>query len=150
MSKAFFSSDYFVDSETGHFLSGKHKRVAEIINDWNPQLFLCYVPYSDRTPGDNKPPFAVIHKQSDGNEYVVLTCEEEEVDERLIARLWSLDQSRPENEVNITLDAMAAAEEAMRLKKIMEQRAEMHDVAGSVFRSPLHTYRLTKTKVIKS
>lgn len=140
---------HIADPNSGRFLSEKHRRVAEIINEWKPDLWLCFIPPENRTIEDTEP-FAVIHRPPNGNEYVVLTCKEEEVDERLIAKLWAADRTRSGNDLNSYLDRLEAAQTALAMKEKMERFEEMHDQARHVFHSPLNSYRLSKDKVIRS
>lgn len=139
-------ADHIYDPESGRFVNQKHRRVAEIINDYNQDLWLCYLPPESRRPEDVEP-FAIVHRPANGNEYIVMTCREDEVDERLLARLWSADQTRPGNDALKYLEAKDRAAEALRLKEMMEKREEMHDQAHTLFKTPLHTYRMNGKKL---
>lgn len=142
-------ASHIADPETGRFVSAKHQRVAEIINEWNPDLWLCFIPPENRRPEDVEP-FAVVHRPANGMEYIVLTCKEEDVDERLIAKLWASDRTRSGNDVNDYLDKVEAAREALELKEKIERFEEAHDRARSMFHSPKHYYRLSKDKVVRT
>lgn len=138
-----FGAEYVFDPESGHFISEKHQRIAEIINDYNPNLFLAWIPPKDRVEGEQKP-FGILHKMPDGSEYVVSKFAEEEINEHLLAKIFMMDAVR--NDPMAYLESLEAAEEAIRLKKEIEAREEMHDRAKSILRTPLHTYRLSKDK----
>lgn len=116
-------------------LSVKHERIAEIIRDLDPNLELCYIPQEARSVFD-KHPFGVRHKQGG---YMVFTCAENEVDERLIARLIQGDTRR--GNVLGELEAQEAALRLVQFKERMEQQEEVRDFAQSVLKSPKNWYR---------
>lgn len=127
----------YLATEQG-FISAKHQRVAEIINEYDPDLELAWIPPNQRDPLDAGKEFAVMHTKN-GNRYVAMFVKEEEVDERLLARLWSADE-RNGNVLN-KLDAMNAAVEAMRLKEQMEQEEARADLARHILNSPKARYK---------
>lgn len=115
-------------------LSVKHERIAEIINDLDPNLELAYIPTEARSAFD-KHPFMVRHK----NGYVVMTMPENEVDERIIAKLIKRDTHRGN-----VIDELEASEAAMRLvqaKERMDIAEERQDFVKSVIKSPKNWYR---------
>ena len=116
-------------------LSVKHERIAEIIQDWDPNLELCYIPPEARSVFD-KHPFGVRHVQG---HYMVLTVPEREVDERLIAKLIKMDTRR--NDVLGQMEADEAALRLVMLKEKMEAQAEVREFAQTVLKSPKHVYR---------
>lgn len=116
-------------------LSVKHERIAEIIQDLDPNLELVYIPTEARSVFD-KHPFGVRHKQGG---YMALTCAEDEVDERLVAKLIQGDTRRGN-----FLGELEASEAAFRLvqaKEKMEEMEEKREFAHSVLKSPKSTYR---------
>lgn len=127
-----------LDPESGHFINGNHQRIAEIINDWNPDVYLCWIP-PDKREGTELTPYAVIHMPPGKPQYVIFTLSEEELDERVLERLWTNDTTK--HNVLSALEAREAAAEAVRLKKQMDEREEQKDFALSVLKSGLHTYR---------
>lgn len=122
---------------TGGALSVKHERVAEIIRDLDPNLELAYIPEDQRSAFD-KHPFAVIHTYR-GQRHVVMTMPENEVDERVIAKL--IRRNTHANDVLADLDAQAAARELMAAKAAMEEMEEKREFAKSVLRSNKSVYR---------
>lgn len=132
-------SDYTLDPTTGQVISDKHRRVAELIQEFNPSLRLVYIPYRDRTAEDTHP-YAVVHAPPGGKEYVVLSCREDEVDARLLAKLWTADQTNVD--VEDYLRKVNAAADLLEKKRIIELKEEARDKAATILRSRLHTYRL--------
>lgn len=134
-----FGTDHIYDSAVGHFISQKHRRIAEIINEYEPSLSLAWIPPDDRTE-DERFPFAVVQSRPGQEDYIVMLLREDELDERVLARLWTIDASK--NDPMARLNALEAARKAIEYKEELERREEMHDRAKSIFHSPLHTYRL--------
>lgn len=128
-----------LDEDTGRFLSSKHMRIAEIIQDYNPTLHLAWIPPDQRGELDREFPFCVLHFAENGKQYVVHKYRENEVDERILADLFSRDMSK--TDVLGRLEAEEKAREAYALKRRMEEAEERQDFIASVVKSPLHTYR---------
>lgn len=145
---ALLGSTHVWDEEAGQFVSAEIQRVAEVINDWNPDLRLVYIPQNERTVEDGGKCFGVAHFPDGKQPYLVMFCDESEVNHTLIARLWNMDQTRMD--VVQYLDTVNAAAEAVELKRKMEAEAEMHDQALHVLKSPLNKYRLDKNRVFTS
>ena len=117
-------------------VSETHRRVAEIIQDYDPYLELHWIPPGSRGPLDSKP-WAVVHRPPGKPAYYVLFAED--ADERLLARLFSAD-NRDKN-VLAEMDKMNDAVQALKLKKEMEERQDSHDLAASILRSRKIHYR---------
>lgn len=126
-------NDAVILGDTGA-LSVKHERIAEIIRDLDPNLELCYIPNEARSVFD-KHPFGVRHK----NGYMVMTMPEDEVDERVIAKL--IARNTATTNVLGELEAREAALRLVMLKEQMEIQEEKREFAHSVLRSPKSTYR---------
>jgi hypothetical protein len=131
---------YVYDADSGHFVSSEHQRVAEVIQEYDPNLYLMWIPPEKRELDDTQP-FAIVHMPSDGKQYVVRRLKEDEVDYRLLAWLWSNDQARKGNDVLGRLEAEEAARKALELKVEMERREETRELATSIVRSPLNWYK---------
>lgn len=116
-------------------LSVKHERIAEIIQDLDPDLELVFIPTEARSAFD-KHPFGVRHKR--GN-YMVFTMAENEVDERVIAKLIQGDTRR--GNFLGELEAQEAALRLVQYKERMEELEEKREFAHSVLKSPKSTYK---------
>lgn len=123
----------------GHFVSDKHMRIAEIIKDYDPDLELVWIPPENRLPEDNNKEFAVTHRLPGKNPYIVFYVSADEVDERVLARLWSADNGN--GSVLNKIDAMNAAVEAVKLKEQMDYEEERSDLVKHILKSPRATYR---------
>ncbi|HEX4851716.1 MAG TPA: hypothetical protein VFV08_12950 [Puia sp.] len=101
-------------------------------------LRLAWIPPNQRSAFD-KHPFAICHFPGDKPPYVVFTLAEEEVDERLIARLIAHDTHQGFS-IN-KLDAEYRAHLLVQAKNNMEDKEEARDFAHSVLRSRKHVYK---------
>lgn len=127
--------DIHVPAEGGYFVSEKHARIAEIISEYDPTLELAWIPPDKRAPGDA--PFAVIHRPLGQPEYVV--CYSDDVDENLLARVFSMDATK--NDIWAQVNASQAAAEALKLKKQMEELEEANELRESIIKSPKSVYK---------
>ena len=120
-------------------LSVKHERLAQIIYDLDDTLRLAYIPEDKRSSFD-KHPFAIIHSPSNGiPPYIAMTIAENEMDERVIAKLIKRDTHK-----GAVLDEMEAQEAALRLfnaNSALEEAEQKRDFAVSVLKSNKHSYR---------
>lgn len=137
----FLNFDVPVPTEEGYFVSEKQARIAEIISDYDPGLSLTWIPPDKREPGDK--PFAIVKTEPNGYRYVV--CYADDCDERLLARVFSMDSAK--NDVLSQIETERAAYEALRLKKQEEEMFEAHDLAGSILRGK-HYYKHNGVKYI--
>jgi len=129
---------YIYDADSGYFISEEHRRIAEIINDYNPDLYLTWIP-PDKRDLDETEPFAIIHMAPGKPQYVVRRCKDSEVDVRLLQWLWSNDTTK--HDVLSQLEAFEAAQRALKLKEQLEKEEAANDVASAIVRSPLNTFR---------
>lgn len=128
----------------GYFVSREHQRIAEIIQDYDPDLYLVFIPPADRNHDDpTEKPWAVVHMPGGKAPYFVFYADE--CDERILERLWRNDQNV--NNPLSELEAKEAAQQAIKYKKEMEQLEMQADIAKSMIRSPLHTYRINGKKL---
>lgn len=120
------------------FLSEKHRRIAEIIQDYEPTLFLAFVPPKIRDANEEYP-FALIHQPLNLPQYVVRRLKEEEVDESLLAWIWASDNER--HNPLLMIEKKEAAERVLKLKEEEERMAARREFAETVLKSPLHTFK---------
>jgi hypothetical protein len=128
----YFGNAHILEPD-GNSLSVKHQRIAEIINDLDDSLRLAWIPPAQRSSFD-KHPFAICHFPDDGREpYVVMTMSEDEVDERLIAKIISRDTHQGMSIDN--LDAEYRAHLLMEAKNRMEEMEERTEFAKAAYTS---------------
>jgi hypothetical protein len=108
----------------GQMLSAEHCRIAEIIQDYDPTLELVWIPPNQRA-GETHP-FAVVHNPENAPSYIVFKLRENEVDHRVIARLFAGDNDK--HNVVATVEEMEAAQRLVQLKAEEETRAEQAEL----------------------
>lgn len=125
---------HYILTEDGA-ISGLHEDIAEIIQDYDPELFLAWIPPAARKPNDVNP-WAVIHRPEGKPEYVVRTFEE--CDHRILAYLWTNDTQR--TNVLANLEAEENAIRAIQMKQYMDAQEENNEMAVSILKSPKSRY----------
>lgn len=123
--------DQFADAalltQEGVFISDKWQRLAEILEDFDPNLELRWIPPSNRTdPTDKSRPYAIVHAAPGKREYIVMFAGETDNPQNILAKLFegNLNKSDP----NRTIDAANAAAQAFEMKRNMEEMEERHDM----------------------
>ena len=125
---------HFIFTDQGP-VSSLHEDIAEIIQDYDSELWLAWIPPTERAKDEPKP-WAVIHRPEGKPEYVVATFAE--CDHRILAYLWNNDLTR--TNVLADIEAQEAALKAIQLKQDLDTAAENADVALHVLRSPKSRY----------
>jgi hypothetical protein len=138
------------DTETNSFVNTKHQQLAEVLQDYNPELALMWVPPKDREAADDtdRKPYAILHTRLDGNQYIVMYLSEIEMEntQNVLARIFAADMSKHDNQLAI-IEAAEAARNLLAAKADMDLREEQADMARSMLKSPLHTYKLNGKKL---
>lgn len=130
--------DIYVPTETGHWVNEKFSRIAEIIHDYDPEMELAWIPPERRGLIPDKP-YAVVHKPDGLKEYVMFKLEEDELDERVLARIFNGDAKHVD--VLANLEAMDRARKVMEMKERMDKAADRQDFIASVVGSHKHSFR---------
>lgn len=131
--------DIAVATEDGRFVSEKHERIAAIIKDYDENLQLVWIPPENRIQGETTPPFAILCTPRDKQPYIVFTIKEDELDERVIARLMCGDNAN--NDPLAWAQAQEDAFEAYRLKEAMDKAEERQALVASIVGSNKSTYK---------
>lgn len=129
----------YMATEDGRFVSGDHVRIAEIIQDYDPDLRLAWIPPEHRSATDTHP-WAIFYRNK-------LVASFEHCDHRILAHLWDHDTQR--GNVLAKLDAQNAAAKALALKREMDESEFRKDIVAHTISSPLHSYKLPSGKVIR-
>ncbi len=126
------------DTVSGEMISQKMNRIQEIIQDYDPDLRLAWIPPKERTAFD-KFPFVLIHSPVGKPEYIAMTLKESEVNESLIARLFLHDNRNVS--VLERLEAEEAARKILKYKEQMDAEEIRKELVSTIIKSPLNTYR---------
>lgn len=127
-----WTSGLYQATESGHFVSADHQRIAQIIADYDPNLRLAYIPECDRDPSNpNEKPFVVIDVGNGEREpHAVFFADE--CDERLLARVFANDTHKVD--VWSRIQSEEAARKAIEYQKEMERIEFGADVARTLKR----------------
>jgi hypothetical protein len=118
------------------FVSETHRRVAELLQEYDPYLELHWIPPGSRGQYDVAP-WAVVHNPPHMDAYTVFYTED--ADERLLARVIQADNAN--KNVLTEMEARNKAHEALRLHQERENRQESHALAAAVLRSNKFHYK---------
>ncbi len=119
----------------GRFVSEHHERIARIIKDYDPNLYLAWIPPEAREPG--VPDFAVMYSDNISPAYVVFTSDT--CDERLVERLFSGDTKY--NNVLDAIETGEAARDVIKMKEKMDIAEAEQDLIKHIVTSPKSRYR---------
>lgn len=131
------------DQDSGYFLSAKAKRIAEVLEDFDPSLRLMWIPPNERTTSSTRP--YAIGQVRDGHEpYAFMYLNEDELDHRLIGKLFRM-RAMAEGRPGSLADEIERAEKVLEYKKELERRDEAdiaRDKATFLWRTPKHTVKM--------
>lgn len=120
--------DSAILTETGHFVSEKWARLNELLQQFDPELELHWIP-SDKRIADEKYPYRIIHRPSATSRmapYVVMHCRETDQPQEIFAQIISGDSWK--NDVQARMDARAKADRIFQRKQHLDELAESADL----------------------
>lgn len=110
------------------WVSAEFERLAQVINDYDPYLFLEMVPVAaQKDLIDKKKVFRIV---DDRNKKIVMYAESLARPDEILAALWSMDQVH--GNVIVRMDTLNAAQEALKLKAQMDEREELKEFVAFV------------------
>lgn len=113
--------------------------MAELINMYDSELFLCFIPPEKRNNNEEYP-FAIVHMPSGRPSYIVFKVKEDEINETILAKIWSNDAAKNGNILS-ELELKERARRMLEMKRIEDQKQEQMDLALSIVKSPLNWYK---------
>lgn len=140
------SEAHVYDPDSGEWINEKFQRIAELINKFNDELFLVWIPYSERDPSNAKP-YAVVHFPRDKQPYPIMVKSEDEIDERIIRDLFRMNQEH--HDFQTEMDAANMAAELVKMQEAADRKAERRERHLSILKSPLHRYSLGNGRYIE-
>jgi hypothetical protein len=149
MLSSFAQSANVWNSDLGEFISDDHRRLAEVLQDYQPGRYsLVFIPIKDRvTQQDREKPFAILEANQGGSQIVRYLSEAEMRDTAGVLS-WvyagDLTKHRP-NDVLAQIEAREKAEQLLNLKAQMddiELRQDMTAFMVSGGREKKHTVNL--------
>jgi hypothetical protein len=128
---------YFPTND-GNWVSEKQRRINEILQDFDPNLQLQWIPPGRRNEKDE--PFRVVCFPTNGHPYLI--CTAMEADERLLATVFSAKQANKGGNLLSWLDNYNRAKEIYNAKINHERRQEAREMAASIAASDKSSYKL--------
>lgn len=124
----------------GQWVNSDFRRLAEVIQDYDPEMFLSWIPLSQRTEQDTHP-YCVVHEPLGRPGYVVFYLSEAEMarPDIILSRIFTGDTRQ--HDVGKMLKTQADGAEVMRLKKLDEELDEKRDFVRTLFKSPKGRYK---------
>lgn len=114
--------------------------VGQMIHGYDSQLTLVRIENPDILKGEL--PFAVyVHPHNGTMPYPLFFLREGEIHQGLLARIYAGDMAKAGRPLEDQLQANEMADELFRALKHEEEMAEKKDLAKSILKSKLHTYR---------
>lgn len=120
----------------GHFVSQNQVRINEILQDYDPNLQLQWIPPDRRSHEDKA--FRVVCFPLGRAPYLV--CTADEADERLLARVFEADQVNSPNKLSY-IENYNKALELSRAKQAQELRVEDHELAAAILRNRKSSFK---------
>jgi hypothetical protein len=127
---------YFPSNDGKNWISEKQRRVNEILQDFDPNLQLQWIPPGRRNEKDE--PFRVVCFPVNGRPYLI--CTAMEADERLLATVFQSRQKNNAGSLLTWLDNYNSAKEIYNAKINQERRQEQHEMAQAVIRNNKSSY----------
>lgn len=116
----------YVPTETGEWVSETFERLARVVQDYDPQFELRWIPPEHRvTPDDHKSCYMIVDIVTN---LPVATCGELDTPEDLLTQLFNSDNKH--GNVLERLEAREAAKQALKMKAEMDEMEERRDYAA--------------------
>lgn len=136
------------DSGQGAFISSRHQRLAELLQQYNRNFSVVWVPPKDRDE-TVRFPFAILDSTPGIKPYVMRYLTEEQMQDPGEILAWifegDLSKHRPVDVLE-RLDLRERAERLLVAKKHEEVLAEERDKLDFLARTPLHSFTIGKKK----
>jgi hypothetical protein len=115
--------DAFIPSEDGRWVSERYERLARVVQDYDPQFELRWIPPEHReTQDERSKPYVVWDTVTNS---AVFFASELDTPEDILARLFMGDSSK--GDVLARIDAHNAAIEAMNMKEQLDAEEERQE-----------------------
>lgn len=117
------------DIET--WVSAEFARLAQVINDYDHNLFLEMVPVAEQANLiDKSKVFRII---DDRTKTIVMYADSLSNSQAILVKLWTIDQKY--NDPVALMDAQNAAAEALKNQEIIEQREAQKDLSAFIIKN---------------
>ncbi len=134
----------FIPTETGRWVSEHYERLARIVQDYDPQFELRWIPPEARTdPEDRKKPYVIWDLVTNS---AVMYASELDTPEEILARLFMGDNSK--GNVLKKIDAHNAAIKAMEMKEQLDLAEERKDYVAFLIGTQKNYIKLGKGRKV--
>lgn len=137
MHEALLANSHVYDPTSGEWINQQFQRIAEMIHELSPDLALVWIPPAQRAETDIAP-YAVMHTGRDGEPYIFMYVQEDELDERVIEKIIASSS----DSLLERLHKMDIIQQKMRQDEQRERMEQNLDIAKSMWKSPKHTYKI--------
>lgn len=120
--------DIIVATQEGQFVSQKWMFLAELLQDYNPNLELRWIPPELRQAEDREQSYMVAHKDRQGKYYTVLYASESDQPEEIMTRIMHSDMKH--GDVLDRMEIRNNVRKLFELRKREEELAEQEEFAA--------------------
>jgi hypothetical protein len=136
----------FIPTDSGYWVSEQHERLARIVQDYDPQFELFWIPPEYReTPEERKNCYAIVEHTPLGD-VVAFHASELDTPESILERLFMSDNKH--GNVLERIDAHNAAIQAMQMKEELDRREERLDKAAWLIGTDKNFINMGNGKVV--
>jgi hypothetical protein len=125
----------YIPADNGVWVDEHFERLARVVQDYDHNLVLAWIPPDKRTR-DDKNPYAIIDIRIN---QPIMYASEFETPVDILERLFNADNQK--GNVLDRLEARESAQKALEMKEWLDKREEINDVAKFFVKSPLHTVK---------
>lgn len=133
------------NSEFKEFISDDHQRMAEVLEDLNPNLRLVFIPAKDRDASDTKP-FAIAEYRPGQEPQIIRYLSMLEMQNPTEILAWcaagDLVRNRPQD-VLARIEREETMKELLELKKREDELEDILEMGAFVGRTHLNSFKLT-------
>lgn len=149
MGAALLGNSHIVDAQSGRWINAKHQRLAELIHDYDPTLFLAFFDPDNlhEDQGDVKvKPYALVQINPDLPEpYYVFYLDEDEIAKPVKVMAMLFEAQRRANgapgDLAKWIEDAERARELVKFKDDMEEEEFRREQAEFLWKTPFHNLR---------
>lgn len=114
------------DSASGAFISESHAHLAQVLNDYNPNFSLVWVPPKDRDATDVKP-FAILDSSPGRPPYIIRYLSDAEMSNPAEVLAWVFEGDLSKHRAVDVFQKIEARERAEQILKLKKEEDELED-----------------------
>ncbi len=142
MSEIDFFAEIAEPLADGSWINSNIARIVEIIQDYDPNLEVRWLPRDQRAQGNDV--FQIIEHCKDGADRVAFTVKDEaSFDERVLNKIFEADMTKDKQRGLTIQEKIEIANNTQKIiaaKKWQDKLEERQELAQSILKSPLNAY----------